>query len=302
MPDNTITNLYDAIGFAQAGLTKDYGFSALIRYKGKTILFDGGSNAEIFKGNCKQLGVDLRWVDFAVLSHTHFDHINGLDYLLEVNPKAKIYFPNDPFWGAPIELNLMGPEPLISDSLPNEMKYFDGYLNSCKIIQTGRFRGANVEYLVKSKEIFPGFSLIVTFAEETGYFSKQKSLIPEKANKKPDHHSTDSNIYFPMAEISILMETPHGSALVIGCGHSTLPLMLEEANKIAKDTITFVYGGLHLMEHDREEINWLIKKMRTYGVIKIAPNHCTGHLAFKLLQDHFTTDFVPAGLGNQLEF
>ncbi len=41
-------------------------------------------------------------IDFAVASHSHFDHINGFDYLLEVNPQVKIYFPQDFFWGANI--------------------------------------------------------------------------------------------------------------------------------------------------------------------------------------------------------
>ena len=49
--DNSIINLYDAFGDDIDGLTKDFGFSCIIKYKGKTILFDGGTNADIFKNN-----------------------------------------------------------------------------------------------------------------------------------------------------------------------------------------------------------------------------------------------------------
>ena len=35
----SITNLYDAFGHEKEGVTFDWGFSALIRYNGKTILF-----------------------------------------------------------------------------------------------------------------------------------------------------------------------------------------------------------------------------------------------------------------------
>lgn len=57
-PEARITVLYDAFG-EDAAMTKDWGFSALIEYGGKRILFDAGNNAEIFKHNVKEKGVDL---------------------------------------------------------------------------------------------------------------------------------------------------------------------------------------------------------------------------------------------------
>jgi 7,8-dihydropterin-6-yl-methyl-4-(beta-D-ribofuranosyl)aminobenzene 5'-phosphate synthase len=66
-------------------LVKDFGFSAILKYNGKIILFDSGSNANIFKQNVTTLGIDLKQVDIAVASHSHFDHISGFDYLIEVN-------------------------------------------------------------------------------------------------------------------------------------------------------------------------------------------------------------------------
>ena len=70
---NRITILYDAFGMP-SGLTKDWGFSALIEYCGKTILFDTGNNAEVFMHNVGALKVDLSNLDFVVLSHRHGDH------------------------------------------------------------------------------------------------------------------------------------------------------------------------------------------------------------------------------------
>ena len=98
--ENTITNLYDAFS-KDTTLIKDFGFSCITKYQGRTILFDAGSNADIFKKNTNKLGVDLTKVDIVVISHGHFDHLNGVDYLLQINPKVKIYFPYDVFWGAP---------------------------------------------------------------------------------------------------------------------------------------------------------------------------------------------------------
>ena len=45
-----ITILYDAFG-KSSGMKKDWGYSALVEYGGKHILFDTGNNAEIFAQN-----------------------------------------------------------------------------------------------------------------------------------------------------------------------------------------------------------------------------------------------------------
>jgi 7,8-dihydropterin-6-yl-methyl-4-(beta-D-ribofuranosyl)aminobenzene 5'-phosphate synthase len=71
-----ITVLYDAFGKTST-LTKDWGFAAPIEYGGKRILFDTGNNAEIFTHNVEAKGVDLRQLDFAVVSHRHGDHTSG---------------------------------------------------------------------------------------------------------------------------------------------------------------------------------------------------------------------------------
>ena len=78
-------------------LKKDWGFSALIEYGGKRILFDTGNNAEIFAHNVAAKGIDLRQLDFAVISHRHGDHTSGLNHLLKVNPAVKIYAPQENF-------------------------------------------------------------------------------------------------------------------------------------------------------------------------------------------------------------
>lgn len=77
--NNSITNLYDAFA-KDSTLTKDFGFSCITKYQGKTILFDAGSNAGIFKENVENLGIDLRDIDMVIISHGHFDHLNGIDY------------------------------------------------------------------------------------------------------------------------------------------------------------------------------------------------------------------------------
>jgi 7,8-dihydropterin-6-yl-methyl-4-(beta-D-ribofuranosyl)aminobenzene 5'-phosphate synthase len=91
-----ITVLYDAFGKTST-MKKDWGFSALIEYGDKRILFDTGNNAEIFAHNVAAKGIDLTKLDFAIVSHRHGDHTSGLSHLLKVNPTVKIYAPQENF-------------------------------------------------------------------------------------------------------------------------------------------------------------------------------------------------------------
>ena len=72
-----ITVLYDAFGKTST-MKKDWGFSALVEYGGKRILFDTGNNADIFAHNIEAKGIDLRQLDFAVISHRHGDHTSAV--------------------------------------------------------------------------------------------------------------------------------------------------------------------------------------------------------------------------------
>src|SRR5215469_8541453 len=95
-PVNRVTILYDAFG-KSSSLKKDWGFSAFVEYNGKRILFDTGNNADIFGENIKALGIDVKKLDFAIISHRHGDHTSGLSYLLGAYPTVKIYAPKEPF-------------------------------------------------------------------------------------------------------------------------------------------------------------------------------------------------------------
>ena len=74
--------------------------------------------------NVKVTGADLSKLDFVVLSHRHGDHMGGMDYLLSVNPKVKIYAPKENFgvYGFSLPSSFYRKEP----SLPAEQRYFDG--------------------------------------------------------------------------------------------------------------------------------------------------------------------------------
>jgi len=120
-----VTILYDAIGRAPH-LKHGWGYSALVEYGGRKILFDTGGRVEQFAANVKALGIDLRDVDFVVLSHRHGDHTSGLNHVLSVNPNVKIYTPAEQQeFHTPSAPALVGLIRRHVETAPEDMHYFD---------------------------------------------------------------------------------------------------------------------------------------------------------------------------------
>ncbi|MGW9686474.1 MBL fold metallo-hydrolase [Flagellimonas sp. 2504JD1-5] len=296
---NTITNLYDAFGEDNPELQKDFGFSCIINYNGKTILFDAGSNADIFKKNTEALGIDLKQIDIAIASHPHFDHINGFDHLLQVNPDVKIYFPFDLFWGANSTFNLSGQDSTAVHSLEKKMQYFGGDFKSYTFNQTGRFWNADIQFVKESLEISSGMKLIFTTSPYMGYFSKYPKV---EVDEMQNDDASNAKL-MGLKELSLSLTTENGEVVVVGCSHSTVEKIVAETKSYTANNISMVYGGYHLLPYDEKTLTNLSNRLKTeLGVDKVAPAHCTGHLAFKTLKSSYKEDYIFAGLGEQIKF
>lgn len=86
-PDMTI--LFDNYP-GVAGLESLWGFAAIFQTPRLTVLFDTGSNGRALLRNMAALGVDPASIDLLFLSHPHWDHIGGLDSILESNPQMTV--------------------------------------------------------------------------------------------------------------------------------------------------------------------------------------------------------------------
>ena len=73
-----------------------HGLSLYIETKQHKILLDTGADAT-FAENAEKLGVNLKDVDIAFLSHGHYDHAGGISRFLQLNHHAKVYIKKEAF-------------------------------------------------------------------------------------------------------------------------------------------------------------------------------------------------------------
>ncbi len=262
-----ITILYDAFG-KSSDMQKDWGYSALIEYGGRRILFDTGNNPDVLARNAKAKSVDLSKLDFVVMSHRHGDHMGGLAYVLKVNPGVKIYAPKEGFgvYGS----SLPGTFYRKDTALGVDQRYYDGV--PPEVMQFGSaWPGANFQLIDKDSEVAPGIHVI--------------SLVSDKPGT------------LELRELSLALDTPDGLVIVVGCSHPGIDKIVAAAIGI-NPRIHLVVGGLHLVVATDADVQKVATALHdTYKVEYVAPGHCTGEPAFAALKQAYGDHDLYAGLG-----
>ncbi|MFW6120695.1 MAG: MBL fold metallo-hydrolase [Petrotogales bacterium] len=88
-----ITIIYDNTAW-NTELKADWGFSCLVEAHGKSILFDTGTKGNILLSNMEKLDIDPKKIEEIFISHSHYDHIGGLQAFLEVNIDVDVWLPH----------------------------------------------------------------------------------------------------------------------------------------------------------------------------------------------------------------
>jgi 7,8-dihydropterin-6-yl-methyl-4-(beta-D-ribofuranosyl)aminobenzene 5'-phosphate synthase len=248
-----VTILYDAIG-KSAQLKHGWGYSALIEYGGRRILFDTGGRLNDFASNVKSLGVDLTRLDFVVLSHRHGDHTSGLHHVLKINPGVKIYTPAEQQnFHTPSAPGLVSLIKRHVETAPEDMHYFDRNVPP-QIGSDSPWPDANFAQIRTPTEVLPGVWLFSTVSDVTG--TKE------------------------MNEISMALSTPQGLVVVVGCSHPGIEKILDAAVKI-EPRVYSVFGGFHLAETADAEVSSLVMRFKDkWKFERVAAGHCTGEFAF----------------------
>lgn len=269
-----ITTLFEAFG-KPSNLKRGWGYSSLIEYRGRRILFDTGGTLAEFVYNVNALGVDLKRLDFVVISHRHNDHTAGLNHVLSENPSVKIYVPPEPSaFNAPVGASNFKMMQRVISSLPDEMRYFGG--NVPKELRTDSpWPDANFIRIRETTEALPGFFVFNLQSDAPGF---------REVN-----------------EISLVVRTPKGGVLVVGCSHPTIERIIEAATKI-DPKIYSVFGGVHLAETPDAEVTKVVAAFRDrWKIERLAVGHCSGHFAFAEMIRIYGNNYDMTGVGSVVE-
>jgi len=90
-PELEILVLFDNTS-AREDLHRSWGFSALIDFRGHRVLFDAGSDPILLLEHLEKLQIDPKSIEQAVISHQHGDHLRGVYWVFEKNPKMTVHF------------------------------------------------------------------------------------------------------------------------------------------------------------------------------------------------------------------
>ncbi len=119
----------------------------------------------------------------------------------------------------------------------------------------------------KSVPIFPGFTVSEEIARSNAY------------------------------EDALVLDTPSGSVVVVGCAHPGIVAMLQRIAQTTKKPIHMVIGGFHLLQTPRDEVKKIVADFRTMGIAWTGPTHCTGADAMALFRETYGDHFIAGGVG-----
>lgn len=262
---------------AQDDLGCEWGFSALIETDdGASILLDTGASG-LFAQNAHALGIDLAQVDYAVLSHAHFDHADGFETFFDANDHA----------------------PLLLQDACEENCYSDAKGPMTYIGIKPGLMGRHADRIRRLE------------AGEVVQFAPGCWLVPHSTPGLDDIGARE-NLYLQHADImfadgfyheqSLVIETRRGLVVYSSCSHGGVENIINEV-RAAFDgrPIIALVGGLHLFLRSSDEVRALAARIRDLGLEKVYTGHCTGDEALAVLQEELGSMVEPTRAGLAFE-
>ena len=241
----------------------EHGLSLLIEHEEARVLLDFGQT-DRFMQNAMSLGIDLGSVDTAVLSHGHYDHANGLEYI-----KNKKIFSH--------------PECFLKRYSKVNGKYDGMAISKEKLSENNK--------LILSKEsceIHPEYYFLTGIPRQFEFENQDFPTVLE-----------DGSVDELFDDGGIAINTAQGVVVITGCAHSGICNTVEYAKSVCNnDTVYAVIGGFHLRQVD-ENFDKVVKYLKDLGVQHLLTGHCTCDDACEIMerQMHKEVNFQVLGAG-----
>ena len=243
-----------------AGLVPEHGLSFYLETGKHRILMDTGAS-DLFAVNAAKLGVDLKNVDTAFLSHGHYDHGGGLETFLSINEKANVYVQDTAF--RPYYSVHNGVVKYIG--LPEELR------KNGRFYDPGRFCRIDEELSVFSDIAcgYPFPSANLALKRKEGEVLRQDDFCHEQCLAV---HSEGKDILFS------------------GCAHHGILNILDTFRKLYGKDPDCVFSGFHMLKkesegYDEEDVRSFqetAELLKQTGTIYYTC-HCTGLYAYEIM-------------------
>lgn len=242
----------------KGSLAAEWGLSVYIEHKGHRILLDTGAS-DRFARNAEQMGIDLRAVEFGVLSHAHYDHADGMAAFFDRNSKAVFYLREGS------GENCYGKRWIFHKYIGIRKGYLKKYED-------------RLCYTKERQELVPGVSVLAHHTKGLETYGIQNHLyIRQKGRYLPDAFRHEQ---------SLILDTKQGLVILSSCSHGGADNIIEEVSAACPDQkIRAMIGGFHLYHTSAEGVRALAERIRCTGIGKIYTGHCTGGAAFEILRE-----------------
>lgn len=274
-----ITTLIENNSGKRSDLHTEHGLSVYIEVDGKNILFDTGQSGN-FIDNAEKLGIDLKNLDYVIISHGHYDHSGGFERLIrEINPDIELYIGKgffDKKYGFISEDNYKYIGNPFSESFLEENDIPTKYVSE------------DITNITENLMIFTNFNRDEDFenTDETMY-------IKENGNYRKDEFYD---------EVSLGLKTDKGLFILVGCAHPGIVNILETISERTDMKINGLIGGTHLIKEDETKINKIIEYLKEKDIKIVAACHCTGKQGETMLSQQLEENFINNNTGDVLKF
>ncbi len=261
----------------------EHGFSTLVRlFRGKksvSILFDTGISPRGVTENAKRMNVDLREIEWVVLSHGHYDHSGGLLSALKAIDKPNI----------PLILHEDMFKTRGSVSADGKVRPYPKFPSKKLLTNINVVETKNPNFIAEKMALVTG-----EIPRETSY---EKGFLNHRVfadgSWKPDPWIWDDRAI-------VINVKGKGLVILSGCAHSGIINTVSYAKHLTGvSEIYAIIGGFHLASTEFENIiQKTIKDLKNTAPKLIVPSHCTGWRAICAIAEAMRDAFVWNSVGH----